>query len=177
MRLSDKAKIYSYAQHEATGQLYDGLPYTTHLNAVAGWASLFAFLLHPSQAEVALAGAYVHDLIEDCRVNYSDVMQALNNIEVAEVAYLLATPKGRTRAERHCDAYYREMANSEIATFIKICDRLANVEYSLAKGKDNHMLALYCDEHAHFSNFLRLAYPAFEPMWERLDAMLAEAQE
>lgn len=173
--LIDSARQYASVQHAAIGQLYDGQPYTVHLAAVVDWVNAFKEELSPGDYALAAAGAWVHDLIEDCRVTYGDVMKAVHSAEVAEIAFVLATPKGRNRAERHCDAYYREIARNKVATFVKICDRLANAAHSLAQGADSRMLALYREEHAHFSKFLRPAFPEFEPLWNRLAMILDKA--
>jgi (p)ppGpp synthase/HD superfamily hydrolase len=166
------AKDFAYEQHAAVNQRYDGGPYSNHLDAVVLWACYFDHLLSsPQEQAIASAAAYTHDVIEDCRVTYNDVAKA-TNAEVAEITYLLATPKGRNRAERHCDAYYQEMANNKIATYVKICDRLANVEHSLKQG-GSRMLELYRKEYRHFAYFLRNRYPEFAPMWETLDGMLS----
>ena len=173
MTLTDHARTYATRQHAAIGQLYDGQPYATHLEAVAALARQYQHLLPPQQQPVAVAAAYTHDLIEDCRLTYNDVKTELG-AEVAEISYLLATPKGRSRAERHCDAYYQEMSTSEVATFVKLCDRLANVANSASQGASGRMLGLYQREHAHFGRFLRPAWPGLAPLWQVLDAQLAQ---
>ena len=170
LSLPEKARHYALAQHGQIGQLYDGQPYATHLEAVARLARQHGHLLgSEADRQLALAGAYVHDIIEDCRVTYNDV-SAATSAEVAEIAYLLATPKGRNRAERHRDAYYQEMAASEVATYVKICDRLANAAHSRATG--GPMLARYRQENAHFGRWLRPAWPGFAPLWAQLTALL-----
>lgn len=172
--LVTKSANYGLAQHRESGQQYDGQPYSVHLEAVADWTSAKQFhdLLTADERMLADAGAYVHDVIDDCRVTFNDVATATSQ-QVAEIAYLLATPKGRNRKERHCDAYYHEISGSKVATFVKICDRIANVSHSRQKG--GSMLALYQKEHAHFCKFLRPAWPEFDyPLgpWQVLEMLL-----
>ncbi|UYZ60096.1 phosphohydrolase [Hymenobacter latericus] len=167
--INTRAQQYATAQH--AGQFYDGFPYTMHLEQVHAVCCNFTHLLPDLQdLHHAFAGAWVHDVIEDCRVTYNDVKAATNEA-VAEIAYLLATPKGRSRADRHCDAYYEEMSRNRLATFVKIADRIANAEYSRDMGSS--MLNRYRSEQAHFAKFLRPAWLEFEPMWHRLDATFA----
>lgn len=168
-----KARAYAQQQHKAIKQKYDGkLDYSHHLNGVEWYAKWHADLLEQDMGDMdyywlALAGAQVHDLLEDCPVSYNDVVKA-TNVEIAELAFLLATPKGRTRAERHCDAYYQEISTSLVATFVKLCDRLANLQYSL--DNKSRMFYRYKEEHEHFQKLLRPAWPQLEPLWDALDS-------
>ncbi|MDO7847588.1 hypothetical protein Q5H92_14555 [Hymenobacter sp. M29] len=104
--------------------------------------------------------------MEDTGITYNDLKQTTNE-EIAEVAYLLQTPKGRNRKERHCDAYYQEMATNREAVYVKVADRIANTQYSLDQGSS--MFTKYQQEYPHFQTFLRLAWPELEPMWQHLD--------
>lgn len=163
------AQEFACDHHAAINQQYDGHPYSFHLAMVSAYAEKYQHLLPEHMRALALDGAWVHDLIEDCRVTYNDVAKELGG-NVAEVSYVLATPKGRNRAERHCAAYYQEIANSRVATFVKICDRLANVAHS-ATGGNKSMLARYKAEQPKFKAYLD--YYNFGPMWDELDSLFA----
>lgn len=168
--LITKAREYAFEQHGAINQLYDGAPYSTHLHAVATQVATFGHLLDShAQWDTATAAAYIHDVIEDCRVTYNDVDKVLGQ-ELAELAYVLATPKGRNRAERHCDAYYVEISQNKVATFVKICDRLANVAHSVSQTSSS-MLDRYRKEQAHFCKYLEPTWPEFAPLWSQLDRL------
>lgn len=163
---------YASQAHDATGQRYADQPYSYHLGKVAEQVVKFFYLLKTARERViAHKGAWVHDLLEDIKtISYQDLKKKYG-YDVAEISFLLDTGKGRTREERHCDAYYLAISGNRLATFVKIADRLANAEASFISG--GRMLTRYRQEHAHFSKFLRPAYPEFEPMWAQLDVFLA----
>jgi (p)ppGpp synthase/HD superfamily hydrolase len=178
-----RARRFAINHHRAIGQMYGDKPYEAHLDHVAMTTSKLALgaladrYITQEEYTLAIAGAWVHDLIEDCRVTYNDVAKELGE-EVAELSYVLATPKGRNRAERHCDAYYEEIAQSRLATLIKLADRISNVEASVynTTAKSGSMLERYRTEQAHFAKLLRPAWPELEPNWKYLDGLLGIEQ-
>jgi (p)ppGpp synthase/HD superfamily hydrolase len=168
--LVQAARTYATRVHAETNHLYDGRPYAFHLAMVADRAAQFLHLLDEADAPVALAGAWVHDTIEDARQTYNDVKKATNEA-VAEVAFALTNEKGRTRKERANARYYEGIRASEVATFVKICDRLANASHSAAtKSK---MLDAYQRELADFR--AALYTDRFAPMWDALEEILARS--
>lgn len=129
----EKAKEYAIDCHDMTAHQYDGKPYDTHLEMVFDTAKKFIHLIPKDAQESVLAACWVHDVIEDCRQTYNDV-KAKTNEAVAELAYALTNEKGRTRKERANDKYYEGIKQTPFATFIKVCDRIANYEYSKQQG-------------------------------------------
>jgi hypothetical protein len=88
---------------------------------------------------------------------------------VAEVAFALTNEKGRTRKERANARYYEGIRASEVATFVKICDRLANAGHSVATN--SKMREVYRREQADFR--AALYSDRFATMWDALDKLLA----
>jgi len=166
----ETARAYATACHAAVNQKYDDHPYSFHLGMVADMARTFQLLLPSEQRELAVAGAWVHDVIEDARQTYNDVVKAVG-VEVAEVAYALTNEKGRTRAERASDAYYAGIKANPVAWFVKVCDRLANVTH--AAGQGGRMVEVYRREYAEFR--AKLWKPELQPMFERLEQLLGIA--
>lgn len=161
------AREYATACHAAANHTYDGKPYSFHLAMVADMVDRFHVLLPADQRELALAGAWVHDVIEDARQTYNDVVKA-TNVEVAEVAYALTNEKGRTRDERANDRYYDGIRENPTACFVKICDRLANAAHAVDGG--SRMADVYRREYAHF--WSKLWRPEFAPMFDHLAELL-----
>lgn len=147
MNLIDKAREYAIRCHRETNHLYDGQPYEVHLEMVYKYALKHSSHLDKDLREAVLAGAWVHDVIEDCRQTYNDVKQATNE-QVAELAYALTNEKGKNRRERANDKYYQEMHLVPGATLLKACDRLANLSWSIKTG--SRMLEMYRREHDDF---------------------------
>jgi (p)ppGpp synthase/HD superfamily hydrolase len=170
-------------QHHNTNHFYDTyLPYEFHLRMVHQVAQDFKHLLDdtkdyftdesyrgPNQDQVTLQNACLiatwgHDLIEDCRVSYNDVKQHLGQ-EAADIIYAVSNEKGKTRAERANDKYYEGIRNTSGAVFVKLCDRIANVQYS--KMTKSRMFEMYKKENKHFTMSLGLRgdtveYPGHE---------------
>jgi (p)ppGpp synthase/HD superfamily hydrolase len=88
-----------------------------------------------------------HDLIEDTRVTYNDVKSVLGHY-VADLVYALTNEKGKTRKERANDKYYEGIRSEKYGIFVKMCDRIANVEYSKMSG--SRMFEMYKKENEDF---------------------------
>jgi len=145
-------RAYDYAKycHESTMHLYDGLPYfDTHVKLVTEYAIKYIHLITTTQRdmETVIASSSLHDVIDDCRVTYSDVLKETNR-EVADVVYALTNEKGKNRSERANDKYYKGIKDTPLASFVKLCDRLANIKYSAEKKSS--MLDKYRKEHIGF---------------------------
>lgn len=157
------AMNYGAECHNKTNHKYDGKPYIFHLEMVHNIAALYIHLLPEKDRETALDACWVHDVIEDARQTYNDVKKALGE-DVAEVAYALTNEKGRTRKERANDNYYYGIKRNNVAHFVKICDRLANVKHSKQTGSS--MFDAYKKEMDNFT--MHLYKSAFKPMFEEL---------
>jgi len=114
--------------------------------------------------DLALAACWVHDTIEDCRQTYNDV-KAVCGIEVADVAYALTNEKGKNRGERANDKYYDGIRNTPYATFVKVCDRLANTKNSF--DSKSRMLDAYSNEYMDFKS--KLYREDLKPMFDELE--------
>ena len=150
----EKTIAYATTCHKKVNHFYDGHPYDFHLNMVYEAAQKFKHLLPEDALKEVYCGCWVHDIIEDARETYNDVLKNTNR-NVAELAFALTNEKGRTRAERANDAYYNGIRNTPYATFIKLCDRIANVTYS--KKHNSGMLQKYREENPRFIKKLYMA--------------------
>ena len=165
--LPARAMRYAVEAHKKTNHTYDGLPYEVHLLAVVDYAVKYKHLLDPAKIYVVMAGAWCHDLIEDTRQTYAGIKNVLCE-EVADIVYALTNEKGRNREERANAKYYKELSENHLAIYVKICDRLANVQHSIET--QNTMLHAYKKEHTKFE--LALYHPHFEPMFNELKHLL-----
>jgi (p)ppGpp synthase/HD superfamily hydrolase len=145
-----KEKIkWCIEQHKNTNHMYDTyLPYEFHLRMVAGVAKQFENLLDNEVVRQACnLAAWGHDLIEDCRVSYNDVKGVLGQ-EAADIIYAVSNEKGKNRKERANAKYYEGIRNTPGAVFVKLCDRVANVQYSKMTG--SRMFEMYKLENSEF---------------------------
>jgi (p)ppGpp synthase/HD superfamily hydrolase len=147
--MTQQEKInWIFEHHRSTNHFYDTyLPYEFHLNMVARVAKDFAHLVSWDARESVELAAYGHDLIEDTRVSYNDVVEVLG-IDVAKIIYAVSNEKGKTRKERANEKYYSGIREIPFATFVKLCDRIANVQYS--KMTKSRMFEMYKKENDHF---------------------------
>jgi (p)ppGpp synthase/HD superfamily hydrolase len=169
-------------QHRNTNHMYDTyLPYEFHLRMVHQVGMDFKYLLDdtldyftgepfrgPRQDQITLRDAcmratFGHDLIEDTRVSYNDVMNRLGQ-EAAEIIYAVSNEKGKNRRERANDKYYEGIRNTKGAVFVKLCDRIANVQYS--KMTKSRMFEMYEKENNHFLESLGFVEGQGHPLGE-----------
>ena len=141
------------------------LPYEFHLRMVAQVGEDFKHLLDdtkdyltgedyrgPQQGQMTLRKSclislYAHDVLEDCRISYSDLKNQLGE-EVADIVYAVTNDKGKNRKERAGDNYYEGIRNTPGAVFVKLCDRIANVQYG--KMTKSRMFEMYKKENDEF---------------------------
>lgn len=156
-------------RHKETNHFYDTyLPYEFHLRMVVQVCEDFSHLM-PNWWDTVKLACWGHDLIEDTRCSYNDIKNILGN-DVADIIYAVTNEKGKNRSERANDKYYNGITNQHGATFVKLCDRIANVQYSrLTKSK---MLSMYRKENDNFVHRLRLE-KTFNPMFEYLEKLLS----
>lgn len=140
--------------HDVTcNQNYKGeLPYSFHLEAVYQTCLEWSRLLPTDESVlVAFFTALGHDLIEDARVSYNDILKKVEELlrqdeeffkvfvstsapivagKVAESIYNVTDEKGRNRKERKNDKYVRELKANKTAVFVKLCDIASNALFS-----------------------------------------------
>ena len=162
------AKEYAIKKHNSIHQMYDKKTYDYHLEMVATIGKKFIYLIPENDGNDVISGCWCHDILEDVSsVTFNDVVKATNK-RVAELAYACTNEKGRTRAERANDKYYEGIRNTEYATFVKLCDRIANVTYSYEHK--NRMFEMYKKENAHFRK--ELYSLEYDDMSNYLDGLL-----
>lgn len=147
-----------------TNHRYGDASYTIHLALVADVAYRFIHLIPMKERANVIAACWLHDTLEDHRISYNDMKRATNKT-IAELAYAVTNEKGRNRAERANVNYYKGIRETEHATFVKLCDRIANIEYG---GKSD----MYAKENIHFKREL---YDAkYDEMFKFIDWLLEQ---
>jgi len=152
----------AHALHQSVNQTYgDDLPYGYHLDMVVSGIRDFGHLVCAGEQDVlpVFFGGYYHDSIEDARLTYNDVMGVARGflteeqaLVATEIVYALTNDKGRTRAERAGEKYYKGIRETPYAPFVKLCDRLANITYSCSTvdAGNSRMREIYKQEMVHF---------------------------
>ena len=146
-------QMYAFIAHANVNHKYgdSDLPYSFHLAAVVATAKRYRHLIPAEDFNDVVAGCYCHDIIEDARESYNDVKKKINKL-VAEIAFACSNDKGRNRKERAGEPYYKGIREQKYASFVKLCDRIANGLYSKMMCGDNpdSMFYKYKAEHIDF---------------------------
>ena len=169
-----KARNYAIECHRKANHFYGDLPYEYHLQMAYDQALRYIHLIPEEwQAEV-LAGIWVHDVIEDARQTYNNVLEATSYL-TAEFSYALSNDKGKTRKERAGEKYYSGIRALPFADYLKICDRLANVTHGVLTG--GSMAKGYKKENPDFRSNIDRAEETgrdYTEMWNALDLLFTQ---
>ncbi|MEI2419890.1 hypothetical protein V6O07_06430, partial [Arthrospira platensis SPKY2] len=114
------------------------------------------------------AGIWGHDSIEDARLTYNDVKEKFGEI-AADIVYLCTEFKGKTRAERKPTEFYLQLRENDLATFVKLCDIMANTKFSLLTNSS--MFNKYKAEYFEKVKPLLYMNDQYEDMWLELDKL------
>lgn len=164
---TQKSKHFAISAHEAVNQQYDSyISYEFHLRMVVRNGEKFIHLVPNIDQDSVIAGCWCHDVIEDTHKNFKDVLKNTSE-KTAEIARACTNlTRGRTRDERMPDWIYEDIKVTPYATFVKLCDRMANAQYSKMSG--SNMFDKYLKEHEHFKKMLYT--PGYlEEMWDYLE--------
>lgn len=166
-------QVFCHHQHDTVcNQKYNKtLPYSFHLDLVSGHAGrLYEYIewsgkdwVSKPTFDVWMAKfvAQGHDLIEDARLTYNDIMSELSihlrrdvTVSIAEAIFACTECRGRNRKERHSEEYYSLLVSNDLAVYVKLCDILANVQFS--KMTHANMYLLYRKEFPIFTSRLTI---------------------
>lgn len=167
----NKIVRFAIEAHNKANHLYDGQPYVIHLTKTVFFALKYIDQIPEDYRLIVLYACWLHDTIEDCRLTYNDI-KSIAGEKVAEIVYAVTNEKGKTRDERANKKYYDGIQNTPFATFVKLCDRLANAQYSFSKKSS--MFKKYKKENKKFTRVvLPFIYPKFyDDMVEELNSIL-----
>ena len=186
----------AFAIHDQVNQRYgEFLPYGFHLKMTASYVSRYGHLVAQTEADVLVlyASAYLHDTMEDARMTYNDVVKFIRNFrpegitlpdvcvkelesQVPEIVYALTNEKGRNRDERADAIYYKGIRETRFASFVKMCDRLANLRFTVMFVFANYMFDVYKREYPAFIREISegAVTPVPEEMKREAEKMLEE---
>jgi (p)ppGpp synthase/HD superfamily hydrolase len=175
----DKARNFAISAH--WGQMYGSKPYYFHLDRVAEIAKRYEL---PLEIQIA---AYLHDVVEDTKVTANEVFEEFG-YEIATLVYSVTDEElsdieldhigDNFKEENHKKQIriakkvktYPKIISHPFGVFLKLCDRIANVECSLT-SKDTKMIDKYRDEQPEFKNKLFTPGVA-QNLWHDLEALM-----
>jgi (p)ppGpp synthase/HD superfamily hydrolase len=159
----EKAIQLAVTAHQ--GQTYGKWPYVYHLMAVVEVLRWYGI-----ESEVLHAAAWLHDAVEDTSLELGQIRDACG-LEVADIVYRVTDESGTNRKERKAKTYPK-LARSVDAITIKLADRIANAEASLADNPG--LLEMYRKEHSDFvlALFAESSEGVTGAMWVELQRLL-----
>lgn len=157
-----------YASIKHAGQTYsNGLPYTHHLAQVEQVVRRFdlSIPIYEVSKHKMLEAAWLHDVIEDTGTKRKEIAEMFGET-VATLVWAVSNEPGENRKIRHALTYPKTLKTPG-AVFLKLCDRIANVE---AGGK---LVQMYRDEHDTFRRMLRTE-GICDVLWAHLDGLMED---
>jgi len=150
-------------------QKYGERPYSEHLDDVRRVLTRFGFTseLFP----VLHMAADQHDVYEDHRKTAKPEMFLALGVpqRAIDIAMALRDGEGVNRRERQ-QSSYKKIAQDPDAVILKLADRIANIEASIAEN--SKLQFMYAKEHRHFRDALENANPAAAALWEHLNTLV-----
>lgn len=161
--LQEKAIKLAMERHGS--QLYgNDKPYTWHLRHVASNVKKWSpYLPFGASVEHVVVAAWLHDIIEDTGMEREEV-EAQFGAEVAELVWRVSNEPGKNRKERHA-ATYGKIRESNLAVFLKLMDRISNIE---AGGKTG----MYVKEYVGFREALYRPEDGYDAIWQYMAEIL-----
>lgn len=150
------------AERIHANQQYDIFPYMYHIKQVVNIALSF------NLDETIIIACALHDSIEDGNLSYNDIKQYFGE-EVAEIVFAVTDELGRNRKERH-DKTYPKIKSNWKAIAVKLCDRLANMQFCSQYSRD--IMKMYINEYKEFKN--NIYDENVQNIWNELDKLIYE---
>ncbi len=136
------ADATNFAKNVHKGQEYDGRPYMHHIKDV-----LLIALQYELNFEQIIA-CILHDTLEDTFATY-DAIELNFGENIADLVELVTDEPGKNRKERK-EATYKKLRGNPDAIAVKLCDRIANLLYSI-NNLNMKLVSMYIDEDGLFS--------------------------
>lgn len=162
--------------HQNVNQFYgkgNSHPYSFHLDLVNSVSNMYlndTILGGSYSSKVVEWAIWGHDLIEDCRFTYNDIVKNISalkpigtspldkkrneqfSIDVAECIFLCTDYRGRNRDERKPPLFWEELSANKLAIAVKMCDTLANMRYGYITNSS--MLKAYTKNVSFYKKFV-----------------------
>jgi hypothetical protein len=127
--------------------------------------------LTPEQSIIIEKALWFHDVEEDCGQSYYTISKIIG-VEAADVVFNVTNEQGKSRKEKILKTLYKTSTTYE-STFLKICDRLANMTFSFREKLKNEQSDMY-DTYVNEYYILRYTLNRnnwFKDMWVELDGL------
>jgi (p)ppGpp synthase/HD superfamily hydrolase len=143
-QLIKRARELAFSYHK--NQKYGSHPYSYHLQNVVNQVRIYSSLIPKESMEDAICVAYLHDILEDTLCTQDEILRALN-------PKILLAVKLLTKNGSDFESYFRQVAQDDLAIFVKLCDRYCNILESIQNGSQDK-LAKYEKQNPKFIEIL-----------------------
>lgn len=165
-----RAKEYAFNKHDnpAESQRYGTKPYSYHLEMVVANVMKYKYLLDDEFHNDVIASAFLHDCVEDTDTTPKILKQKFNE-RVANIVYRVSNERGWDNREILFKTLPK-IWQCELATFVKLCDRIANGRSSKEgfDDKSKRIYQRYISEYPIFRYALKTK-GLYDVMWNELD--------
>ena len=160
------SKAINWAKSAHLEQKYNKLPYFIHLESVAKMVAL----IDPENFD-AIAGAYLHDIVEDTHITLAELKIYFDD-SIVEIVDLCTDPVAKNRKEKK-KLFYARIAQTDntSARLVKLCDRADNVINNRITGNYEH-LKMYAGEHSEFRKAVYRDDEMLQPIQNMLDNLI-----
>ena len=155
MLMSKQAKEFAISKHG--NQKYGVHPYSYHLNYVVNILTEYGY----AEDDAIISAGWLHDTIEDTDTTHAMLVLEFGK-EIADIVWAVSSEPGKNRQAKFRNTAPKIISNKK-ALVIKLADRIANTEASLANNPK--LYQMYVKE---FTLFHELLYQDNLPMWNRL---------
>lgn len=161
--------IIDYVTKKHGNQKYgDGHPYIYHILNVKDISEKYINLYNWSEKDkhIIRTSILCHDILEDTETDDYELVSLFGK-EVWEIVFNVSG-FGKNRKERNEDAY-NKIIRDDKSIFVKLCDRISNVEESMTNRSKFRM---YKNEYPEFRN--KIFNGKFIEMWDYLEKLIYE---
>jgi len=170
INLAKKAKEYAFKKHDQPSdcQRYGSAPYSKHLDMVVDVIVRYKYLLQDDEQEDVMAAGFLHDCVEDTDTT-PKTLKHLFNERIAQIVYRVSNERGWEKKEILFKTLPK-IWQCDLATFVKMCDRIANGTNSKngTSDKSKRMYKRYTEEYPIFRYALKTE-GLYDIVWTELD--------
>lgn len=172
----EETKLMAFKIHKECGSVYGNeestMDYSVHLKMVHSFFKKYKHYLKKDILEDVEKAIWFHDIMEEGHHSYNDVVKIIG-LRAADIVSNVTDEFGKSRKEKMLKTLPKTASTYE-SIFVKLCDRLANITFSLQeknKNLESNKYDMYVSEYQIFRFFLKKK-DWFIDMWKELDELV-----
>jgi hypothetical protein len=173
---TEEVRLLAFKIHKECGSVYgnetETMDYSVHLNMVHSFFEKYKHYIKKENIEEVEKAIWFHDIMEEGHHSYNDVVKLIG-LKSADIVANVTDEFGKSRKEKMLKTLPKTASTYE-SIFVKLCDRLANITFSLQEKNKNlssNKYDMYVSEYQIFRFFLKKK-DWFKDMWNELDGLV-----